>query len=202
MACQFFKGQQGSIIPTLTVPPQSQVGQGTSIQQSMQQASEGFNPAFQPSSTCKSKAHQADFEAAFTQVAASFNKTMENTASWENSEVKMNPGSVDYGSAMQMHGRVASVITTLVNPKLDEHRYPILGEYVFATLLLEAAIQKGELMEGGYEAWILLGETRSMDEYEEYAMCALVEDVQQAEIAGVNSGGMLVGDVTHPYVLC
>ena len=34
-------------------------------------------------------------------------------------------------------------------------------------LLLEAAIKKGELGEGCYEAWILLGETRYMDEREE-----------------------------------
>ena len=38
-----------------------------------------------------------------------------------------------------------------------------------ATLLIEASIQKGELGEGGYEAW-LLGRTRSMDEREAQAL--------------------------------
>jgi peroxin-5 len=44
-------------------------------------------------------------------------------------------------------------------------------------LLLEAAIQKGELGKGGYEAWILLGEMRNMDEWEEAGMKALTEGV-------------------------
>ncbi len=59
-------------------------------------------------------------------------------------------------------------------------------------LLLEAAIQKGELGEGGYEAWILLGETRNMDEREEAGMKALTEGVRLAEEAGVAGVGMLV----------
>ncbi|KAL4073917.1 TPR-like protein [Scleroderma citrinum] len=281
---------------------QSQAGQGTSVQQSMQQASEapftstpnlynypvsmrmhsqdlsatpffqGFNPAFQPSSTGKGKAREADFEAAFAQVTASFNKTAENTAriveldenttSQENSEVKMDPGNAEtwanlqesnsslpqedlakweaefnqlmtaqrdeleygYGSAMQNAWESGlGDYNTADNPKLDEHGYPILGEYIFdrenkylnqsssdlsllnqakdllerngslseAALLLEAAIQKGELGEGRYEAWVLLGETRSMDEREEHAMRALVEGVRQAEITGANGAGML-----------
>jgi peroxin-5 len=61
-----------------------------------------------------------------------------------------------------------------------------------AALLLEAAIQKGELGEGGYEAWILLGETRSMDEREELGMRALMEGVRRAEEAGATGMGMLV----------
>jgi peroxin-5 len=62
-----------------------------------------------------------------------------------------------------------------------------------ATLLLEAAIQKGDLGEGGYEAWILLGETRNMDEHEEAGMRALSEGVKRAEAAGGASGaGMMV----------
>lgn len=56
-------------------------------------------------------------------------------------------------------------------------------------LLLEAAIQKGE---GGYEAWILLGETRNMDEREEAGMKALTEGVRLAEEAGAAGAGMLV----------
>ncbi|KIJ18718.1 hypothetical protein PAXINDRAFT_167276 [Paxillus involutus ATCC 200175] len=60
-----------------------------------------------------------------------------------------------------------------------------------AALLLEAAIQKGELGEGGYEAWILLGETRSMDEREELGMRALMEGVRRAEEAGATGMGML-----------
>ena len=59
-------------------------------------------------------------------------------------------------------------------------------------LLLEAAIQKGELGEGGYEAWILLGETRNMDEREEAGMKALTEGVRLAEAAGADGAGMLV----------
>jgi peroxin-5 len=59
-------------------------------------------------------------------------------------------------------------------------------------LLLEAAIQKGELGEGGYEAWILLGETRNMDEREEAGMRALTEGVRLAEEAGAAGAGMLV----------
>jgi peroxin-5 len=58
-------------------------------------------------------------------------------------------------------------------------------------LLLEAAIQKGELGEGGYEAWILLGETRNMDEREEAGMKALTEGVRLAEEAGAAGAGML-----------
>jgi hypothetical protein len=59
-------------------------------------------------------------------------------------------------------------------------------------LLLEAAIQKGDLGEGGYEAWILLGETRNMDEREEGGMKALTEGVRLAEEAGSTGAGMLV----------
>ncbi|KAH9986567.1 hypothetical protein BJV74DRAFT_844857 [Russula compacta] len=58
-------------------------------------------------------------------------------------------------------------------------------------LLLEAAIQKGELGEGGYEAWILLGETRNMDEREEAGMKALTEGVRLAEQAGATGAGMI-----------
>ncbi|KAF8274493.1 peroxisome targeting signal receptor [Lactarius quietus] len=58
-------------------------------------------------------------------------------------------------------------------------------------LLLEAAIQKGDLGEGGYEAWILLGETRNMDEREEAGMKALTEGVRLAEEAGATDAGKL-----------
>jgi len=58
-------------------------------------------------------------------------------------------------------------------------------------LLLEAAIQKGDLGEGGYEAWILLGETRNMDEREEAGMKALTEGVRLAEEAGIGEAGKL-----------
>jgi len=63
-------------------------------------------------------------------------------------------------------------------------------------LLLESAIQKGELGEGGYEAWILLGETRNMDEREEAGMRALTEGVRLAEAAGAGGAGMLVRETT------
>ena len=70
------------------------------------------------------------------------------------------------------------------------------GSLTEAALLLEAAIQKGELGEGGYEAWILLGETRSMDEREEAGMRALTEGVRRAEEAGGKGAGMLVSHHT------
>jgi peroxin-5 len=72
------------------------------------------------------------------------------------------------------------------------------GSLTEAALLLEAAIQQGELGEGGYESWILLGETRSMDEREEAGMKALTEGVRRAREAGQNGEGMLVRqDLTH-----
>lgn len=70
------------------------------------------------------------------------------------------------------------------------------GSLSEAALLLEAAIQKGELGEGGYEAWILLGETRNMDEREEAGMRALVEGVRRAEESGATGAGMLVSLVS------
>ncbi|KAL0578294.1 Peroxisomal membrane signal receptor PTS1 [Marasmius crinis-equi] len=65
------------------------------------------------------------------------------------------------------------------------------GSLSEAALLLEAAIQKGDLGEGGYEAWILLGETRNMDEREELGMRALTEGVKRAESAGAGGAGMV-----------
>ncbi|TFK68680.1 TPR-like protein [Pluteus cervinus] len=65
------------------------------------------------------------------------------------------------------------------------------GSLSEAALLLEAAIQRGELGEGNYEAWILLGETRNMDEREEAGMRALAEGVRKAEEAGTPGPGML-----------
>ncbi|KAL1942042.1 hypothetical protein VTO73DRAFT_6572 [Trametes versicolor] len=65
------------------------------------------------------------------------------------------------------------------------------GSLSEAALLLEAAIQHGDLGEGGYEAWILLGETRAMDERDEAAMRALLEGVKRAEAAGAAGAGML-----------
>lgn len=66
------------------------------------------------------------------------------------------------------------------------------GSLSEAALLLEAAIQKGELGEGGYEAWILLGETRNMDEREEAGIKALTEGVRRAHEANAGGAGMLV----------
>lgn len=66
------------------------------------------------------------------------------------------------------------------------------GSLSEAALLLEAAIQKGELGEGGYETWILLGEVRNMDEREDAGMKALTEGVRRAEAAGAPGAGMLV----------
>lgn len=71
------------------------------------------------------------------------------------------------------------------------------GSLSEAALLLEAAIQNGDLGNGGYEAWILLGETRNMDEREDAGMKALMEGVRIAEEAGASGEGMLVR-----YVCC
>ena len=69
------------------------------------------------------------------------------------------------------------------------------GSLTEAALMIEAAIQQGELGEGGYEAWIFLGETRSMDEREEAAMRALKEGVRRAEEVGAKGEGMLVRNI-------
>jgi peroxin-5 len=66
------------------------------------------------------------------------------------------------------------------------------GSLTEAALLLEAAIQKGETGQGGFEAWLLLGECRSMDEREEQAMQALAEGVRVAEEGGTPGAGMMV----------
>ena len=58
--------------------------------------------------------------------------------------------------------------------------------------MLEAAIQQEELGEGGYESWVLLGETRNMDEREEAGMRALLHGVKRAEESGAPGPGMLV----------
>jgi peroxin-5 len=74
------------------------------------------------------------------------------------------------------------------------------GSLSEAALLLEAAIQSGEFGEGGYEAWILLGETRNMDEREDQGMKALIEGVKRAEEAGAPGVGMLVNDfINHSF---
>ncbi|KAF9452729.1 TPR-like protein [Macrolepiota fuliginosa MF-IS2] len=65
------------------------------------------------------------------------------------------------------------------------------GSLSEAALMLEAAIQKGQLGEGGHEAWILLGETRNMDEREEAGMRALMEGVKKAEANGTPGPGMM-----------
>ncbi|KAG6845314.1 hypothetical protein H0H87_011164, partial [Tephrocybe sp. NHM501043] len=65
------------------------------------------------------------------------------------------------------------------------------GSLSEAGLLLEAAIQKGQLGEGGYEAWILLGETRVMDEREDAGMRSLMQGVKRAEEAHAAGAGML-----------
>ncbi|KZV95018.1 TPR-like protein [Exidia glandulosa HHB12029] len=65
------------------------------------------------------------------------------------------------------------------------------GSLTEAALLLEAAIQKGDTGKGGYEAWVLLGETRSMDEREEAAMKALAEGTRLAAEAGDPTQGLM-----------
>jgi peroxin-5 len=66
------------------------------------------------------------------------------------------------------------------------------GSLSEAALMLEAAIQQEELGEGGYESWVLLGETRNMDEREEAGMRALLQGVKRAEELGTPGAGMLV----------
>jgi len=79
------------------------------------------------------------------------------------------------------------------------------GSLSEAALMLEAAIQLGEFGEGGFESWILLGETRNMDEREEAGMRALLEGVNIAEQAGAHGVGMLVSRSylvsVHSYIL-
>jgi hypothetical protein len=59
-------------------------------------------------------------------------------------------------------------------------------------MLCEAAIQKGEMGDGGFEAWILLGRARSMDEREAQALKALREGTRIAHENGNMEAGMLV----------
>lgn len=66
------------------------------------------------------------------------------------------------------------------------------GSLTEVGLMLEAAIQKGDLGRGGYEAWILLGEVRSMDEREDTSMRALNEGVKRAVETGAAGEGMIV----------
>lgn len=67
--------------------------------------------------------------------------------------------------------------------------------------MLEAAIQKGDLGQGGWEAWIVLGEVRSMDEREEAGMRALTEGVKRAEGAGATGEGMLVSGISSIHAM-
>ena len=71
-----------------------------------------------------------------------------------------------------------------------------------AALMLEAAIQRGEVGEGGFETWVLLGETWNMDEREELGMRALIEGAKRAKAAG-SYAGMLVsyGFVSHTNII-
>ena len=75
------------------------------------------------------------------------------------------------------------------------------GSLTEAALMIEAAIQKNDLGEGGYEAWLLLGEVRSMDEREEQSMRALTEGVKRAEASGAAGAGMMVrySVYLHPF---
>ena len=66
------------------------------------------------------------------------------------------------------------------------------GSLSEAALMLEAAIQNDDLGEGGYEAWILLGDVRAMDEREDAGMRAMMQGVRLAEVAGTPGPGMLV----------
>ncbi|TEB30303.1 peroxisome targeting signal receptor [Coprinellus micaceus] len=231
----------------------------------------GYNPGLQISDKGKGKSREADFEAAFAQVAESLssqtqskseddverleevlkNATLEQKeelkAAWEDmqkSELPSNDDDIakwesefsqlmnaqrdelDYGESMQSAWE-SSIGGFQEGPSaekpllFDAEGVPQLGEYVFektnpymdapprsllddakalleqngslseAALMLEAAIQKGDLGEGGFEAWILLGETRNMDEREDAGMKALLEGVKRAEIRGTSGEGMM-----------
>jgi hypothetical protein len=71
-----------------------------------------------------------------------------------------------------------------------------------AALLIEASIQRGELGEGGYEAWLLLGRARSMDEREAQALRALREGTRIAELNGSPGVGLLVSSIAHHQICC
>ncbi|KAG8873420.1 Peroxisomal membrane signal receptor PTS1 [Tulasnella sp. 331] len=73
------------------------------------------------------------------------------------------------------------------------------GSLSEAALMLEASIQKGELGEGGYEVWILLGETRSMDEREDIGLLALRQGVKFAKQASQVGPGMLARSLAISY---
>ncbi|KAJ7072083.1 hypothetical protein C8F01DRAFT_1102480 [Mycena amicta] len=151
------------------------------------------------------KEDMAKWEAEFNQLMSAQREELDN----------------DYGAAMKSawEGGLGDYEDSKAI-KFDSNGIPILEDYVFETnnkyifggesslaqakalleqngslsqvaSLLEAAIQKGELGEGGYEAWVLLGETRNMDEREEAGMRALSEGVKRAEAAGAQGVGML-----------
>ncbi|KAF8635230.1 hypothetical protein AX17_004005 [Amanita inopinata Kibby_2008] len=65
------------------------------------------------------------------------------------------------------------------------------GSLSEAAIMLEAAIQKGDLGEGGFEAWILLGDVRTMDEREDAGMRAMIQGIKLAEAAGADGAGMM-----------
>jgi peroxin-5 len=71
------------------------------------------------------------------------------------------------------------------------------GSLTEAARLLEAALQRGDAGTGGYEAWLLLGEARSMDERERPAMQALAEGVRAAEQNGAAGAGMLTLAISY-----
>lgn len=75
------------------------------------------------------------------------------------------------------------------------------GSLTEVALLLEAAIQKGELGQGGYESWVLLGDVRSMDEREDQAMRALVEGVRRSQESGQPGEGMIVSLASLHFTL-
>ncbi|KAJ2917783.1 hypothetical protein MD484_g2622, partial [Candolleomyces efflorescens] len=235
----------------------------------------GYNPGAQMLDKGKGKSREADFEAAFAQIAASFPQESsakeqddglekldeslkaasidgeiseadvkkvlndlqqselppgeEDLAKWEAEFSQMmnaQRDELDYGESMQQAwengvGDFQEGSSTDRPMQFDAEGVPILGDYVFeksnryleapsrsllsdakalleqngslseAALMLEAAIQQGDLGDGGYEAWILLGETRNMDEREEAGMRALAQGVKRAEEAGAQGAGML-----------
>ncbi|KAJ2930263.1 hypothetical protein H1R20_g6840, partial [Candolleomyces eurysporus] len=221
----------------------------------------GYNPGMQMLDKGKGKSREADFEAAFAQIAASFpqessgkeqedgvekleeslkNASLdgevseadvkkvlndlqqselppgeEDLAKWEAEFSQMmnaQRDELDYGESMQQAwesgvGDFQEGSSTDRPMQFDAEGVPLLGDYAFggdakalleqngslseAALMLEAAIQQGDLGDGGYEAWILLGETRNMDEREEAGMRALAQGVKRAEEAGAQGAGML-----------
>ncbi|KAF9478825.1 TPR-like protein [Pholiota conissans] len=150
----------------------------------------------------------AKWEAEFSQLMNSQRDELEDYGTNMQNAWEGGIGNLDdtLGSGMKFDGEGIPILGNYVFEKDNKYLDPTSsrsllsdakalleqnGSLSEAALMLEAAIQQGELGEGGYETWILLGETRNMDEREEAGMRALLEGVKRAEEAGAPGSGML-----------